>query len=90
MPNPFGQTAHIDKPYAVFKGYGDFEWRVLKTYLVPASEAKNPYAKWFVATRSPATFGEWEFGDVYKAEILKYGRLATCTLEWNHAYHGEH
>lgn len=90
MSNPFRKTAHIDKPYATFKGYGDFEWRILRTYKVPASEAKDPYARWFVAARSPATFGEWEFGDTYKAEIIKYGRLASCTEEWNRAYHGDH
>jgi hypothetical protein len=90
MPNPFSKSTSIDKPYATFKGYGDFEWRILKTYKVPTSEAKDPYARWFVAARSPATFGEWELGDTYKAEVLKYGRLESCTEEWNRAYHGDH
>ena len=90
MANPFRKTASVDAPYATFTGHGDFEWRILRTYKVPASEAKDPYARWFVAARSPATFGEWEFGDTYKQEILRYGRLASCTTEWNRAYHGDH
>ena len=89
MANPFRKTAHIDAPYATFKAHGDWEWRVLRTYKQPASEAKDPYARWLVAARSPNTFGSWEIGDTYKSEVLRYGRMASCTEEWNRQYHEE-
>jgi hypothetical protein len=32
-------------------------------------EAANPYARWFVAVKSPDTYGSWEYGDTYVSEI---------------------
>ena len=53
-------------PYAVIKG-GSFTWKVLKTY--QNDEAKQ-YARWFLATSSPMTFGEDELGDGYVADVV--------------------
>lgn len=68
MKNPFGKTAKIDSPHMIFKA-GSWEWRVLKTYQTPEKEAQNPYARWFCAVKSPHTYGDWEYGDVYVSEI---------------------
>lgn len=86
MPNPFRKTAPLDQPYATYVNSQGWEWRILKTYKQPASEAKDPYARWFVAARSPLTYGDWEYGDTYKAEVTRYGRLLSSTPEWKEAY----
>ena len=62
---------NLDNPYMTYEGRG-FEWRVLKRYQKPANEAKNEYARWLVAARSPMTYGEWEIGDTYISDIRKY------------------
>jgi hypothetical protein len=86
MPNPFRKTAPLDQPYATYVNSQGWEWRILKTYKQPASEAKDPYARWFVAARSPLTCGDWEYGDTYKAEVTRYGRLLSSTPEWKEVY----
>jgi hypothetical protein len=86
MPNPFRKTAPLDQPYATYVNSQGWEWRILKTYKQPASEAKDPYARWFVAARSPLTYGDWEYGDTYKAEVTRYGRLLSSTPEWKEVY----
>lgn len=58
----------IDNPYEIWMGEG-FEYRVLKKYQTPEKEADNPYARWYVAGKSPFTFGSWEYGDMYISEI---------------------
>lgn len=82
MANPFAKSRKTDTPYAIYQGPGGWEWRVLKTYKQPANEAKDKYARWFVAAKSPHTYGEFEMGDTYAAEILTYGRLVAGTSEW--------
>lgn len=89
MANPFRKAADIDSPYAVFTGYGGWEWRILRTYKQPSSEAKDPYARWFVAAKSPLTYGSWELGDTYKSEVMRHGRLSEATPEFYEAYKGE-
>jgi len=86
MANPFRKTAPLDEPHAIFVNSQGWEWRILRTYKQPTSEAKDPYARWFVAARSPLTGGDWEYGDTYKNEVTRYGRLATATAEWKEAY----
>lgn len=86
MPNSFRKSRPVEEPYAVFEGYGGWEWRILKTYKQPSSEAKDPYARWFVAARSPLTFGSWDLGDTYRSEILKNGRLVKAEPEFYEAY----
>jgi len=86
MPNPFGKSAPLDNPYAVYRNSQGWEWRILKTYKQPSSEAKDPYARWFVAAKSPMTYGDFEYGDTYKNEVTRYGQLVTSTTEWKDAY----
>jgi hypothetical protein len=85
MPNPFAKTRPIDNPHAIYTA-GDIEWRILKTYKLPTSENKDPYARWMVAARSGATFGGFDMGDTYATEIQAYGALAAATPEWLEAY----
>ena len=71
--NLCAKTRPVNNPYEIWVGMVsiggekpvEFEWRVLKKYQSPENEAKNPYARWFLATKSPYTFGEWEYGDGY-------------------------
>ncbi|KKK90331.1 hypothetical protein LCGC14_2724080 [marine sediment metagenome] len=72
MKNPAGKTRKLDNPYEVYKSVGpdgSWEYRVLKKYLSPESEAKDPYARWFVAVKSPFTFGSFEYGDSYARDV---------------------
>jgi hypothetical protein len=59
-----------------------WEWRILKTYKQPANEAKDPYARWFVAAKSEHTYGSFELGDTYRQEVVSYGRLVAAEPEW--------
>ena len=81
MPNPFAKTRPVDRPYAIYEA-GDMTWHVLKTYQTPERENTNLHARWFVAAKSPATWGSWEYGDTYKKEVLRYGRLVACDPDW--------
>ena len=66
--NPCGKARKIEEPYEIWRT-ADWEWRVLKKYQGPANEARNPYARWFCAVKSPYTHGAYEFGDVYCHEV---------------------
>lgn len=57
-----------DNPYEIWVD-GDWEWRVLKKYKSPEGEAKDKYARWFCAVKSPYTHGGYELGDVYVNDI---------------------
>lgn len=85
MANQFAKSRKTMDPYAIYQGPG-ITWHVLKTYKQPSSEAKDPYARWFVAAKSEATFGGFELGDTYKNEVTSYGRLVAATPEWIEAY----
>ncbi len=65
----FGKTVDVSKPYATFKNPKGWEWRVLKRYQTRENEAKNQYAIWFCAVRSPFTNFSWEYGDTYVNDI---------------------
>jgi hypothetical protein len=82
MANPFAKSRKTDAPYAIYQGPGGWEWRVLKTYKQPENEAKDQYARWMVAAKSPHTYGDFEMGDTYANEVLTYGRLVACTGDW--------
>ena len=77
MKNLCRKSRPVDDPYEVWKCHravrlGDahgFTWHVLKKYQNPDNEAKNQYARWFVAAKSPLTYGSWEYGDTYVSEI---------------------
>jgi hypothetical protein len=83
--NPFAKSRKPDAPYAIYRA-GDMTWHVLKTYKVSGNEAKDQYARWFVAAKSPMTFGSFELGDTYAVEVRRYGRLVAATPEWLEAY----
>ena len=58
----------LESPYATYV-LGDWEWRVLGVN-APKKGPNAKYATWFVAAKSPYTFGSWERGDTYIADIL--------------------
>jgi len=71
MPkNPMGKTVKKENAYAVYRG-GGFDYLVLKTYQSAEKEDANPYARWFLATRSPYTYGSWELGDGYVRDVKR-------------------
>lgn len=70
--NTCGKIRKTEKPYEIWFGRG-FQWRVLKKYQAPEAEKSNPYARWFLATRSPFTFGSFELGDGYVRDVVNYG-----------------
>lgn len=82
----FGKTVDVSKPYATFKNPKGWEWRVLKTYQSVKKERDNPYARWFVAAKSPLTYDSWEYGDTYAKEVEQHGHLTSATDEWLKEY----
>jgi len=88
MPkNKFGKTRSQDKPYAVYANSQGWVWKVLKTYKHSSSEAKDPYARWFVAATSPMMYGGgYEMGDTYASEITQFGQLVDAEPEWRDEY----
>ena len=72
--NECGKTRDVDDPYEVWENaQAGCTWHILKKYQRPDKEAENPYARWFVAAKSPYTYGSWETGDTYVSEIKQYG-----------------
>lgn len=64
------KTRSVNKPYEVYTTVdGTWEWRILKHYQSPENEASNPYARVLCAVKSPMTWGGYDLGDVYLAEI---------------------
>tara|TARA_R110000796_G_scaffold245976_1_gene370509 strand:+ start:679 stop:945 length:267 start_codon:yes stop_codon:yes gene_type:complete len=87
MPNPFKKTQPLDEPYAVYKNdQRGWEWRILATRKMPENEAGSPFAIWYVAAKSPFTYGDWEYADTYKSEVIQNGQLVTSTNEWSKHY----
>ena len=87
--NPFGKSRTKESPYATYKGFGPFGntvMHVLKTYQTPEKEAKNPYARWFIAIQTDMTYGSYDMGDTYVNEATHGLTLDTCTPEWKDAY----
>lgn len=80
--NPFGKGRKQDAPYAIYTSHMGWEWRILKTYKQPANEAKDTYARWFVAAKSPHTYGSFELGDTYRRDVLQLSRLVAAEPEW--------
>ena len=74
MKNECGKTRDVDDPYEIWENAcAGWTWHVLKKYQHPDKEADNPYARWFVAAKSPYTYGSWEMGDTYVSEIKENG-----------------
>ena len=75
MKNNYLKERDVDHPYEVWvDGDKDWEWRVLKKWQV---NDDKPYARWFVAVKSPMTYGSFEYGDTYVEEIK-----SVATLVW--------
>jgi hypothetical protein len=71
--NECGKARKVGDPYEIWVNEeAGWEWRVLKKYQSPTNEAKNPYARWFCAVKSPYTFGSYDIGDVYVRDIKNY------------------
>lgn len=71
MKNLCSKTRDIENPYLIYKNdAAGWEWRVLKIWQADDNE---PYARWFVAAKSPMTYGSWEMGDSYVSEVKENG-----------------
>lgn len=81
--NPFGKTRDKSEPYAIYRA-GDMVWHVLKTYKQVKNE--DTYARWLVAAKSKATWGSFDMGDTYAAEVQRYGALVAAEPAWLEAY----
>lgn len=69
---PVGKkTRPQSNPYRIYKA-GEWEWRVLKSY---QNDDTKPNARWFLAVKSPMTYGTYELGDGYVADIVGHGEL---------------
>jgi hypothetical protein len=65
--NPYLKLRKIDNPYEIWKSPDKtWEYRVLKKWQIDDNE---PYARWYVGAKTPATFGSWEYGDMYVKDI---------------------
>lgn len=72
VKNEFAKMRKIDSPYEVWQSPdGSWEWRVLKKWQV---DDDKPFARWFCGVKSPATFGSFDMGDVYVADIKANAR----------------
>lgn len=75
MKNLCGKTRKVSQPYEVWQGetrdFGTITYAVLKKYQSEEAEATNPFARWFVAAKSAATFGGYDMGDNYVSEIKR-------------------
>jgi hypothetical protein len=87
MANPLGKSREIENPYATFETHhpeiGHWEIRVLKTHKLPKNEGEHD--AWYTVGKSAMTYGSWEYGDMYKSEILRM-RLTYASPEFIEAY----
>lgn len=73
LPPVGKKTRPTENPYRIYRSAdGTWEWRVLKAY---KSDENAPYARWFLATKSPFTYGSFELGDGYIADVKANGIL---------------
>ena len=80
------KTAKIESPHSTYS-CGDLTLAVLRVN-APAKGPTTEYATWLVSAKSPLTYGIWEYGDTYIADVLRYGTLESATdefLEYLHA-----
>ena len=67
VKNPAGKSRKLDNPYAEWTDPVNPDWsfRILKSY---QGDNSKEYGRWFMAVKSPATYGTWELGDGYVRE----------------------
>ena len=81
----FGKARKASNPYATYTDpRTGWIWKVLKTYKHSSVEAKDPYARWFLATSSP--WVDDELGDGYAREVIENGILIDAEPEWRDEY----
>ena len=77
------KTATIEEPHATFSNSRmGWTWKVLKVYRQAKTDKGDKYSRWFIAAKSPYTFGEFEMGDTYITDITNYGHLESATDEF--------
>jgi len=65
MKNECLKERKVDQPYEIWMSPDKtWEWRVLKKW---QGDDDKPFARYFCAVKSPFTYDEWEYGDVYVA-----------------------
>lgn len=70
--NECAKTRRIDNPYEVWESFdGSWHWFVLKKWQI---DDDKPAARWFCGVKTPHTYGSYELGDVYVAEIKQHAR----------------
>lgn len=78
------KTADLESPHATFVNErAGWEWRVLKVYRAAKSDKGDNYARWFLAAKSPHTFGEFEMGDTYINDVAGHATLKSATPEFH-------
>ena len=83
--NIFGKTRNLDKPYAEYQ-CGSITYRILKTYKMASNETSQ-FDRWFTAGKSPMSYDQWEYGDMYIAELMSMNpELTQATDEWRKTY----
>ncbi len=81
------KTASVDAPHATYRNEAaDWDWKVLKVNQ-PKKKPDERYSTWMVAAKSPNTFGGWEMGDTYCIEVIGFGKLVSCTVEFQSYLH---
>jgi hypothetical protein len=81
------KTANMATPHATYVA-GTWTWKVLKVNQPKKSPHREQYATWFVAAKSPNTFGSWEMGDTYAQEVIRFGQLESATDEFREYING--
>jgi hypothetical protein len=77
------KTAELETPHATFVNErADWIWKVLKVNRTAKPKKADEFASWFIAAKSPNTFGSWEYGDSYIRDVAGYGRLESSTDEF--------
>jgi len=64
-----GKTRSKEDPYEIWRSADGWEWRVLKSW---QTDDEKPGARWFCAVKSPFTYGHFELGDVYVADVKRH------------------
>jgi len=70
--NSCAKLVKPEEAYEVYQSFDEqFTYFVLKKYQSPEHEAKNPYARWYVMTKSPFTSERGEYGDAYVSTVKR-------------------
>lgn len=76
------KTATIEEPHATYMSEDrQWTWKILKVNQ-PAKSPTEQFSTWFVAAKSPMTFGSWEYGDTYALDVTRYGYWQSGTDEF--------